>query len=282
MTRDLLDKVNNGSSTRLLQRTSQDEHDGDSSAEEEIIRSLCDELTIHLDGIRLGVDKCQRHEVAPSTSSSCSSNTPSSGAFHSDRTLPARDLPPLPDVVSGDALLHDGNGVIDDDKGTLIACRAAPQFLRVPKNSIRQRSSSLENSDAVRLRLLIGCEAERPKTYFGVPVTPKVSGLHCHVRLSLRKFDLNNKQVVMGACFTKMLHECSLRINCAGSWVHPSTGAQILLLGCEEGIYAVDTSKLHDGELTKIHHRRCSWLHVHQDVLMAMQGRTSYLYRWVS
>ena len=102
----------------------------------------------------------------------------------------------------------------------------------------------------------------------------------------------------MGACFTKMVHECGFRINCAGSWVHPGTGAQLLLLGCEEGIYAVDTNKLYDGEMNKvtygqrfrqvlscsfakfqIHHRRCSWLYVHHDVLMAMQGRTSYLYR---
>uniref|UniRef100_A0A1I7WQE0 CNH domain-containing protein n=1 Tax=Heterorhabditis bacteriophora TaxID=37862 RepID=A0A1I7WQE0_HETBA len=84
----------------------------------------------------------------------------------------------------------------------------------------------------------------------------------------------------MGACFTKMVHDCGLRINCAGSWVHPGTGSQYILLGCEEGVYTVDTSLLHDGELTKvIHHRRCSWLHVHKDVLMAMQGRTSYLYR---
>ncbi|KAL6741750.1 hypothetical protein Aduo_014974 [Ancylostoma duodenale] len=262
MTRDLLDKVNNGSSSaRVMGRENREEDEKDSGEEEE------EELRPHnlppsriglpdrLDGLRLaGVGRSR--DVTPSTPSSCSSASSRSG-FHSDRTLPARDMPPLPDVVSGDALLHDGNGVIEDDCGTLIAPRAAQRTLR-PVQSPVQRSSSLEHNDGVRLRSVTSDEADRPKTYFGMPVTPKV---------------------VMGACFTKMVHECSLRINCAGSWVHPGTGAQFLLLGCEEGIYTVDTNRLHDGELTKVHHRRCSWLYVHRDVLMAMQGRTSYLYR---
>ncbi|VDM66354.1 unnamed protein product [Strongylus vulgaris] len=230
-------------------------------------------LPDRLDGLRLGGVGRSR-DVTPSTPSSCSSAS-SRSTFHTDRTLPARDMPPLPDVVSGDALLHDGNGVIEDDVGTLVAPRPAPRTLRANQSPVH-RSSSLEHNDAVRMRAITSDEADRPKTYFGMPVTPKV---------------------VMGACFTKMVHECSLRINCAGSWVHPGTGAQFLLLGCEEGIYAVDTNKLYDGELNKIsilgiqgvgvesqrrfqiHHRRCSWLYVHHDVLMAMQGRTSYLYR---
>ncbi|EPB75091.1 CNH domain protein [Ancylostoma ceylanicum] len=259
---DKLLAVNNGSSSaRVMGRENREEDEKDSGEEEE------DELRPHnlppsriglpdrLDGLRLaGVGRSR--DVTPSTPSSCSSASSRSG-FHSDRTLPARDMPPLPDVVSGDALLHDGNGVIEDDCGTLIAPRAAQRTLR-PVQSPVHRSSSLENNDGVRLRSITTDEADRPKTYFGMPVTPKV---------------------VMGACFTKMVHECSLRINCAGSWVHPGTGAQFLLLGCEEGIYTVDTNRLHDGELTKVHHRRCSWLYVHRDVLMAMQGRTSYLYR---
>ncbi|RCN25193.1 hypothetical protein ANCCAN_29096 [Ancylostoma caninum] len=125
MTRDLLDKVNNGSSSaRVMGRENREEDEKDSGEEEE------EELRPHnlppsriglpdrLDGLRLaGVGRSR--DVTPSTPSSCSSASSRSG-FHSDRTLPARDMPPLPDVVSGDALLHDGNGVIEDDCGTLI------------------------------------------------------------------------------------------------------------------------------------------------------------------
>lgn len=264
MTRDLLDKVNNGSSARLIQQRVQDDDDKDTGEEEEERLHLQDvpsvraSLSDRFDGPRSRDSACQSRDMTPSSASSCSSFSSRGGAFHSDRTLPARDLPPLPDVVSGDALLHDNNGVIEDDCGTLVAPYEPPRTLRATQGSVQKRSSSLEQSGAVRLRAIPGSEIERPKTYFGLPVTPKV---------------------VMGACFTKMVHECTLRINCAASWIHRGTGAQLILLGCEEGIYAVDTNKLHDGELTKIHHRRCSWLHVHQDVLMALQGRTSYLYR---
>ncbi|WKY09364.1 hypothetical protein Q1695_002042 [Nippostrongylus brasiliensis] len=264
MTRDLLDKVNNGSSARVVQQSSRDEDDRDSGEEEEEEMRFQNTPPIRvglpgrLEGLRLGGGLPRSYDVSPSTPSSVQSASPHVGAFHSDRTLPARDLPPLPDVVSGDALLHGGDGVIEEDVGTLLASRAPPRTLRAVRGPA-MRSSSLENNgSSVRLRTNASEDADRPKTYFGMPVTPKV---------------------VMGACFTKMVHECDLRINCAGSWVHPGTGAHILLLGCEEGIYAVDTNKLHDGELSKIHHRRCSWLYVHRDVLMAMQGRTSYLYR---
>ncbi|KAK6755437.1 hypothetical protein RB195_014042 [Necator americanus] len=261
MTRDLLDKVNNGSSARIIGRETRDEEEKDSGEEDEEDLHLQNVAPMRIglpdrfDGLRLaGVGRVR--DLTPSTPSSCSSGSSRSG-FHSDRTLPARDMPPLPDVVSGDALLHDGNGVIEDDCGTLLAPGAASRTLRTVQ-SPAHRSSSLEHNSAVRMRAVANDEAERPKTYFGMPITPKV---------------------VMGACFTKMVHECNLRINCAGSWVHPGTGAQFLLLGCEEGIYTVDTNKLHDGELNKVHHRRCSWLYVYRDVLMAMQGRTSYLYR---
>ncbi|CAJ0607068.1 unnamed protein product [Cylicocyclus nassatus] len=64
-----------------------------------------------------------------------SQRTSRSGEYSRDGTSPATphqfnpgshqgmmmDMPPLPDVVSGDALLHDGNGVIEDDVGTLVA-----------------------------------------------------------------------------------------------------------------------------------------------------------------
>ncbi|KAJ1368691.1 hypothetical protein KIN20_029943 [Parelaphostrongylus tenuis] len=281
MTRDLLDKVNNGSSARLIQRRLQEDDDRDSGEDDEETSthpqdasSVRSSLSSRSDRSRLRDSVSHSREATPSSMSSSSSVSCRGGGFHSDRTLPARDLPPLPDVVSGDALLHDGNGVIEDDCGTLVAPYAPPRTLRAAHNTMQHRSTSLENSDAVRLRAIPNIEIERPKTYFGMPVTPKV---------------------VMGACFTKMVHECSLRINCASSWIHPGTGAQLLLLGCEEGIYAVDTNKLHDGELTKVCVFECLLevqISVEEDAssavflasctsrcLMAMQGKTSYLYR---
>lgn len=56
----------------------------------------------------------------------------------------------------------------------------------------------------------------------------------------------------MGACFTKLIEDCKLQINCAASWIHPGTSAQLILLGCEEGIYLLDTSQLHDGKIEKV------------------------------
>ncbi|KHJ96264.1 kinase domain protein [Oesophagostomum dentatum] len=120
---DKLLAVNNGSSARLVGREAREEDDKDSGEEEE------DDLRPHnlpvriglpdrLDGLRLaGVGRSR--DATPSTPSSVSSAS-SRSTFHTDRTLPARDMPPLPDVVSGDALLHDGNGVLEDDCGTLV------------------------------------------------------------------------------------------------------------------------------------------------------------------
>ena len=131
-------------------------------------------------------------------------------------------------------------------------------------------------------------------------------------------------KVAMGAGLMKMVEGCNLRyifmwiarpflsfflvfslkfqnsifrLNCAASWVHPATGSQLLLLGCEEGIFTFDTSMVHDGQLERvitgildwsswkiihlqINSRRCTWLYVHKDILTAMQGKTSYLYRF--
>lgn len=200
--------------------------------------------------------------------------------YHSENTLPAGNvMQALPDLLNGDPLLQDGDGVIheDDEDGTLRPNQQPPQRPPRPRRDSQTRggrAASLDRNgrsadDKVAFRPNAeNIDVKRPVTYFGLPPTPKVP---------------------MGACFASMLHDCPQRVNCATTWVQgPSntvssdgspSSTELLLLGTEEGIFAVDLNRLHDGEMRKIHHRRCSWMYVYGDVLMAVQGRTPYLYR---
>ncbi|CAI4229773.1 unnamed protein product [Auanema sp. JU1783] len=240
MTRDLLDKVNGTPSSHLRRTSSNTGSDED------------DDVVSNIPGyMRAGVENDSPYTGEDSTLGNPLSQN-SERSYNSDCAIPPREMQPLPDVVGGDALLHDSNGLINDDDGTLKTPRAPPRTLRQKQ---LLKSGSTEN---ICLRQQLDSNADRPKTFFGLPITPKVA---------------------MGACFSKMLSDCSFRINCASSWIHPGSCIQYILLGCEEGIYSIDTSKLHESDMTKIHDRRCSWMYVHKDILMAMQGHTSYLYR---
>uniref|UniRef100_A0A914X879 Mitogen-activated protein kinase kinase kinase kinase n=1 Tax=Plectus sambesii TaxID=2011161 RepID=A0A914X879_9BILA len=218
--------------------------------------------------------------------------------YHNDRTLPANNQPPLPDVVAGKSMLHNDNGVLDDENEirTLTRDQSAPVFRTAregtlvaiqprqgtpegssdsdsyqppvpPPRSNRaasrdgvnrgRRSGSLEERGPVRERSNPS-QATRPATCFGLPPTPKVT---------------------MGACFSKIFADCPLRINCTASWIHPETKDQLVLVGAEEGIFTLNLNELHEAVMDKIHARRCSWLYVVKDVLMAIQGKTPYVYR---
>ncbi|PAV92057.1 hypothetical protein WR25_22714 isoform A [Diploscapter pachys] len=221
MTRDLLDKVNNGPSTSLVQsrlerargaaagemsaldtsRAEDDDASEDASVVEESFSLEANRLTRPISNPVIGSDR----PPFPRSPSEIAS----ARGFHSERTLPAR--------VSG----LNGLGLRDANEN--------------PTSDNRQS-----------------------QTFFGMFPTPKVA---------------------MGAGLMKMVEGCNLRLNCAASWVHPATGSQLLLLGCEEGIFTFDTSMVHDGQLERINPRRCTWLYVHKDILTAMQGKTSYLYR---
>jgi len=83
----------------------------------------------------------------------------------------------------------------------------------------------------------------------------------------------------MGACFFQILKSCEVTVNCAVGWVHPANNKQYLIIGAEEGIYTLDLEELHENHLVQIYDRRCSWLHVVDDVMVALQGKTPYLYR---
>uniref|UniRef100_A0A0N4ZT40 Mitogen-activated protein kinase kinase kinase kinase n=1 Tax=Parastrongyloides trichosuri TaxID=131310 RepID=A0A0N4ZT40_PARTI len=90
---------------------------------------------------------------------------------------------------------------------------------------------------------------------------------------------LQTPAVTMGACFVNIFHGCSYKIHCTASWVHPISKKKLLLIGAEEGIFSLDLDELHENSLELIHKRRCVWLYVIKDVLMAIQGKTPFLYR---
>ncbi|XP_070576660.1 mitogen-activated protein kinase kinase kinase kinase 3-like isoform X2 [Ptychodera flava] len=85
-------------------------------------------------------------------------------------------------------------------------------------------------------------------------------------------------KVHMGACFSKVFNGCPLTINCATSWVNPETHTQILLFGCEEGIYALDMTMLHEATMDQIFPRRCTWVYVINNTMMSLNGKTQQLY----
>ncbi|KRY13519.1 Mitogen-activated protein kinase kinase kinase kinase 5, partial [Trichinella patagoniensis] len=93
---------------------------------------------------------------------------------------------------------------------------------------------------------------------FGLPPTPKV---------------------VMGACFSKIFNQCPLNIQCSASWIHSETKEQHILIGASEGIYSLNLNELHEATLRRVCFRPCSWMYVYKDTLMAIQGRTTHLYR---
>lgn len=86
-------------------------------------------------------------------------------------------------------------------------------------------------------------------------------------------------KVVMGACFSKVFNECPLRILCSGSWVHPDTHDQHILLGCEEGLYTLNLNELHDACIDQLFPRKTTWLYVIKNILMTLSGKTANLYR---
>ncbi|KAK0411293.1 hypothetical protein QR680_005585 [Steinernema hermaphroditum] len=274
MTRDLLDKVNNpggsfSSGSYSARYTVSVEEDDDDSRGGSLMRSI------------------RSASREPTT-------------YYDKKTLLAREQLPLPDVVSGDSLLADFNGVIMDPLercGTIRAESSTPEGQsdsesymppqRPPRTSrpptqaaplpvaSLTKSSSLEgaskrsyslgasgrvaDSSLVRLRQSPTTgDTSRPTTCIGIPPTPKVD---------------------MGACFLNVFHDCPLKINCSATWTNTTTNRQYILIGSEEGIFSLDLAELHEASMAQIHKRRCSWLYVMKSTLMAVQGKTPYLYR---
>ncbi|KAI6213404.1 Non-specific serine/threonine protein kinase [Aphelenchoides besseyi] len=96
----------------------------------------------------------------------------------------------------------------------------------------------------------------RPTSFYGLVPTPKVS---------------------MGACFFTVFHDCRLRVHSSSTWIHPSNHKQYMII--EEGIFSLNLTDMHENSLQQINDRRCTSLYIINDVLMALQGKTLYLYR---
>ncbi|MCP9264559.1 M4K5 [Dirofilaria immitis] len=277
MTRDLLDKVNNPgglSSASIFARQfstvyTDDDEEGDVTTISRIKSRGHACPRVAQDAIRV----CDNANVFMSriwgdSSISEISITNLGRRYHEDRTLPAKEHPPLPDVVQALSLLNDNDGVINDiDDGTLFFGFGffMPQRPPRTKQPIK-RCSSLEPphsgpylNEQVKHRVNGSSYVfQRPQTCFGLPPTPKVA---------------------MGACFSLIFHDCPLHINSTATWIHPNSSRQFLLIGAEEGIFTLDMDELHEAAMVLIHKRRCSWLNVQKNILMAIQGRTPYLYR---
>uniref|UniRef100_A0A914LFK8 CNH domain-containing protein n=1 Tax=Meloidogyne incognita TaxID=6306 RepID=A0A914LFK8_MELIC len=86
----------------------------------------------------------------------------------------------------------------------------------------------------------------------------------------------------MGACFVTVLHKSPINVNCCAQWYHPANRKQFMVLGAEQGVYALDLSDMSgedEAPLVQLHERRCTWLHIVNDTITALQGKTPYLYR---
>lgn len=47
---------------------------------------------------------------------------------------------------------------------------------------------------------------------------------------------------------------------------------QIILLGCEEGIYSLNTAQIHEGVMDQIFQRRTTWIYVINNIMMSLSG----------
>ncbi|XP_066282961.1 mitogen-activated protein kinase kinase kinase kinase 5-like isoform X5 [Branchiostoma lanceolatum] len=85
-------------------------------------------------------------------------------------------------------------------------------------------------------------------------------------------------KVHMGACFSKVFNGCPLKVNCAVSWVHPQTRDQHIIVGCNEGIYTLNLTQLHEATMDHLFPRRCTWMYVINNILLSVSGKTPHVY----
>uniref|UniRef100_A0A6J0T2N1 Mitogen-activated protein kinase kinase kinase kinase n=1 Tax=Pogona vitticeps TaxID=103695 RepID=A0A6J0T2N1_9SAUR len=77
--------------------------------------------------------------------------------------------------------------------------------------------------------------------------------------------------------FKKVFNECPLHITSATAWTHPNTSDLHLILGAEEGIFALNRNEA-DPTLELLYHSRTTWVYCIENVLMSLSGKSSQLF----
>ncbi|XP_062996585.1 mitogen-activated protein kinase kinase kinase kinase 1 [Elgaria multicarinata webbii] len=85
------------------------------------------------------------------------------------------------------------------------------------------------------------------------------------------------KQQPDRALFKKVFNECPLRITSATAWTHPNTNEPHLILGAEEGIFALNRTEL-EPTLELLYHSRTTWVYCIGNVLMSLSGKSPQLF----
>ncbi|XP_063168690.1 mitogen-activated protein kinase kinase kinase kinase 1 [Candoia aspera] len=77
--------------------------------------------------------------------------------------------------------------------------------------------------------------------------------------------------------FKKVFNECPLHLTSATAWTHPNTNELHLILGAEEGIFALNRSEA-EPALELLYHSRTMWVYCIGNVLMSLSGKSPQLF----
>ncbi|KRX90690.1 Mitogen-activated protein kinase kinase kinase kinase 5 [Trichinella pseudospiralis] len=196
--------------------------------------------------VQIDEQQQQQQQQKQATTSDASS---SSARYDQGQTLQVNGSGTPPDLLLGhtlNRLLLGDEETVQLQQGCCSSSGSDSESYLPPVPPDRRRSKEHRSRANVR------------QSAFGLPPTPKV---------------------VMGACFSKIFNQCPLNIQCAASWIHSETKEQHILIGASEGIYSLNLNELHEATLRRVCFRPCSWMYVYKDTLMAIQGKTTHLYR---